>query len=105
MAAFTDGMHAIEGQLKIPTAFSPEVLDEAERVAANPRMPERDATDIPLVTIDPSGSMDLDQAYHAEARFGGFRIHYAIADVAAFVAPGGALDRESFARGVTLSGD
>ena len=32
----------------------------------------------------------------------GFRVHYAIADVAAFVAPGGALDRESFARGVTL---
>ena len=31
----------------------------------------------------------------------GYRVHYAIADVAAFVAPGSALDRESFVRGVT----
>ena len=54
------------------------------------------------MTIDPAGSRDLDQAFHAERRPHGFRVRYAIADVAAFVAPGGALDREAFARGVTL---
>ena len=54
------------------------------------------------MTIDPPGSLDLDQAFHAERNAGGFRVRYAIADVAAFAAPGSALDRESFARGVTL---
>ncbi len=54
------------------------------------------------MTIDPAGSRDLDQAFHAERQGTGFRVHYAIADVAAFVAPGGALDREAFARGETL---
>ena len=49
-----------------------------------------------------AGILDLDQAFHAERRGNGYRVHYAIADVAAFVAPGSALDRESFVRGVTL---
>ena len=61
-----------------------------------------DARDLDLVTVDPPGTRDLDQAFHAERTGTGYRVHYAIADVAAFVAPGGALDREAFARGVTL---
>ena len=43
----------------------------------------------PFVTIDPPGSRDLDQALHLERRpGGGFRVRYAIADVAAFVDAG-----------------
>src|SRR5699024_8902046 len=62
-----------------------------------------DATDLPLVTVDPPGARDLDQAVLLERRGrGGFRVHYAIADVAAFVRPGGALDRETRRRGQTL---
>ena len=46
--------------------------------------------------------MDLDQAVHLERRDGGYRVRYAIADVAAFVPPGGAVDAEAHARGQTF---
>ncbi|EME21634.1 RNB domain-containing ribonuclease, partial [Rhodococcus triatomae] len=57
--------------------------------------------DLPLVTIDPPTSMDLDQALHLERTDAGFVLHYAIADVAAVVRPGGALDVETRRRGQT----
>ncbi|WP_433547911.1 RNB domain-containing ribonuclease [Streptomyces sp. CA-294286] len=94
-----------------PDAFPPEVLAEAERAAKNPRPPSDpyhlaepyDARDLPLFTVDPPSSTDLDQAMHlARRKGGGFRVHYAIADVAAFVVPGGALDAEAHRRVTTL---
>jgi len=107
---FQEAFGRIRDEFHIPPAFPPEVEAEAAAVARRgparpPGVPEGDrvdARDIPFVTIDPPGSVDLDQAFHAERRGDGFRVRYAIADVAAFVAPGSALDRESFARGVTL---
>jgi exoribonuclease R len=84
----------------VPAAFPAEVLAEAGRP---PRLPSYDATDIPLFTIDPPTSEDLDQAMHLSRRErGGYRVRYAIADVAAFVAPGGALDAEAHRRVMTL---
>ena len=56
------------------------------RAAAAPRLPDLDRTDLPFVTIDPASSMDLDQALHLEREGTGYVVHYAIADVAAFVA-------------------
>ena len=41
----------------------------------------RDETDLPFFTVDPPGSMDLDQAMHLERDGDGHRIRYAIADV------------------------
>ncbi|MDP1807413.1 MAG: RNB domain-containing ribonuclease, partial [Acidimicrobiales bacterium] len=82
--------------------FPPEVLAEAEAAARGPRMPDLDRTDLTLFTLDPEGSRDLDQAVAIERRPGGYRVHYAIADVAAFVSAGGALDAEAHRRGVTL---
>ena len=102
---------AIRGEFDVPTGFAPEVLAEAEAAARSggARPPGAGATDEDLrpicafVTIDPEGSRDLDQAYLGERRAGGgYRIHYAIADVAWFVAPGGAVDREAHRRGLTL---
>src|SRR6185503_20248243 len=75
---------------------------EAERVAAAPPLPELDATDVPLVTLDPEGSRDLDQAVHLAVRADGWRVSYAIADVGAFVRLGGAVDAEARRRGQTL---
>ncbi|MEO3842147.1 RNB domain-containing ribonuclease [Streptomyces sp. B22F1] len=87
----------------VSAEFPPEVLAEADRAAKAPRLPERDATDIPFYTVDPPGSRDLDQALHVARRGGGgFRIRYALADVAAFVTPGGALDAEAHRRVTTL---
>ncbi len=88
-------------ELGVPEAFPSEVLAEADAAAAAPTMPDQDATDIPFVTVDPPGSMDLDQAVHLAANAGGYRVRYAIADVAAFVRPGGAIDTEARRRGQT----
>lgn len=95
---------AIRTEFGLPVAFPPEALDEAERAAEAGLDPTGrvDALDIDLVTIDPPGSRDLDQAVGIEARSGGFRVHYAIADLAAVVVPGGALDAEVRRRGQTV---
>lgn len=91
-------------EMGIPTAFPPAVGDAvAARLAAGPiTSPRRDATDLPFVTIDPPGSRDLDQAFTAQRTEQGYRVWYAIADVAAFVTPGDAIDLECWHRGVTL---
>jgi exoribonuclease R len=90
-------------EFKVPGAFPPEVEAEASRTAtAWARSGRADATDLPLVSLDPTGSMDLDQAFWLERVAGRMRLHYAIADVGAFVAPGGALDAEAHRRGETL---
>ncbi len=57
--------------------------------------PRVDADHLPLVTIDPAGSRDLDQAVAIERVDGRFRVHYAIADVGAHVVPGSALDLDT----------
>ncbi|MGK4583605.1 RNB domain-containing ribonuclease [Kitasatospora sp. HPMI-4] len=82
----------LRAALRLSAGWSAEVLAETERAAAVPRLPEFDATDLDLFTLDPPGSRDLDQAVHLVRRGSGYRVHYAIADVAAFVSPGGAID-------------
>jgi exoribonuclease R len=96
-------LRELRATLDVPKAFPPEVLAEAESAAKDPHLSGSDATDIPFFTIDPPTSADLDQAMHlARREAGGFRVHYAIADVAAFVTPGGALDAEAHRRVQTL---
>ncbi|MFJ9628305.1 RNB domain-containing ribonuclease [Streptomyces sp. NPDC101175] len=93
---------ALRTGLGVPESFPPEVLAEAERSAAAPPPALPDATDIPFFTVDPPTSRDLDQAMHLSRRGTGFRVRYAIADVASFVTPGGALDAEAHRRVTTL---
>src|SRR3954453_16217050 len=93
----------LRAEFKVAETFPPEV-EEAARLAATTwtRAGRTDATDLALVTLDPAGSMDLDQAFLLERVAGGIRLHYAIADVAAFVAPAGPIDGEAHRRGETL---
>lgn len=93
---------AIRAELGVPEDFPADALAEAEAAAARPPLPELDATDVELVTLDPPGSRDLDQAVHLAERNGGFRVTYAIADVGGFVRLGGALDAEARRRGQTV---
>ena len=93
---------AIRAELDVPAEFPPEVLAEARAAAASAGLPERDETAVPFLTIDPPGSMDLDQAVHLEREGDGYRVRYAIADVPAFVPPGGAVDAEARRRGQTI---
>ncbi|MEU7425320.1 RNB domain-containing ribonuclease [Streptomyces sp. NPDC040750] len=93
---------ALRATLGTPGRFPPEAAAEAERAARAPVLPSYDATDIPFFTLDPPASADLDQATHLSRRRTGYRVRYAIADVAAFVAPGEALDAEAHRRVNTL---
>jgi exoribonuclease R len=96
----TPSWDELRAELGAPAEFPVEVLREAAE--AQPRMPAEDAQDLPMLTIDPLGSVDLDQAMALSRTSSGYRVSYAIADVAAFVEPGGAIDREAHRRGVTL---
>ena len=93
---------AIRAQFDVSVDFSDEVVAAAESAVAEAQLPERDETAVPFFTIDPVGSMDLDQAMHLERHGDGYRIRYAIADVPAFVSPGGVLDQETRRRGQTI---
>src|SRR5829696_8326602 len=77
------GLDAIHEELGVDPRFSEPVTREAEESAASAELPQLDRTDIPFVTIDPESARDLDQALHIERQGGGYRVHYAIADVAA----------------------
>lgn len=95
----------LRAEFELPDSFGPDVLAEAESsVADAPAFAgdREDATHLPFVTIDPPGAKDLDQALVIERRGDGFRVQYAIADVAGFVRPGGPADREARRRGQTL---
>lgn len=94
------GFDQIRAEMEIPLAFPDQVM--AQVASTRPREAEVDLTAIPFVTIDPPGSLDLDQALHLERRRGGFRVHYAIADVGAFVEVGDPVDEEARNRGTTL---
>lgn len=98
------GLSALRAEQRIPTQFPPEVLAEAAEAARNPRISDVDLRDVPFITIDPPESMDLDQAIHITRDGSGYLVRYAIADVASFVRPGGAIDREVHTRGVTYYG-
>jgi len=92
---------ALRAELRLPSVFPDDVLAEAAAATWDPAG-RVDARDLALVTLDPAGSRDLDQAFVIERRGAGHRLSYAIADVAAFVAPGGAVDAEAHRRGETI---
>jgi len=89
---------------EIPQAFSPAALREAEEAKPATLAGREDWRDVPLVTIDPPDAKDHDDAVHAEPdpdpnNKGGFILNVAIADVAFYVRPGSALDRDALTRG------
>ncbi|XVS65425.1 RNB domain-containing ribonuclease [Actinosynnema sp. CA-299493] len=94
----------IRTEFGLPDQFPADALAEARAaVSRDVGVADReDATGLPFVTIDPPGSKDLDQALLVQRVGSGFRVHYAIADLGAFVVPDGALDAEVRERGQTL---
>ena len=95
---------SIADEHDVDTEFPADVDAEAKEATDRFAEARRDAREIPFVTIDPAGSMDLDQAVCIEGGMdgSGFRVYYAIADVAAFIEPGSALEEESLRRGQTI---
>src|SRR4029077_19669940 len=85
-------------------AFSRDAMRESEDAEPASLKGREDWRDVPLVTIDPPDAKDHDDAVHAEPdrnpnNKGGYVVSVAIADVAAYVRPGSALDREALLRG------
>ncbi|MFA8440224.1 ribonuclease R [Yoonia sp.] len=88
----------------IPDHFPDEVIAEADAATPAGLKGRKDLRDMPLITIDPWDARDHDDACFVEAdpdpkNAGGFIIWVAIADVAHYVTPGSALDREARKRG------
>jgi ribonuclease R len=83
----------------IPDLFTAEAEREAERAKATPLGKRTDLRDIPLVTIDGEDARDFDDAVFATPDGEGWKVLVAIADVAHYVTPGSALDREAWTRG------
>ena len=91
-------------QHAIPDDFPDDVIAEADAGEAKGLKGREDLRELPLVTIDPSDARDHDDACFAEAdsdpaNEGGHILWVAIADVAAYVTPNSALDREARKRG------
>ena len=99
-----EGIARIQEELQVTPEFPAEVITAAKAAVAAPRLPDLDRTDLPLVTIDPPTSMDLDQAMHIVRDGDGYVVYYAIADLAAFISPGDPIDVEAHQRGQTLYG-
>ncbi|MBI4957272.1 MAG: RNB domain-containing ribonuclease [Myxococcales bacterium] len=86
-------------------AFPPAVLAEVERLRAAPGLDDPALADLralPFVTIDGPLTRDLDQAVYVEPRGDRYRLLYAIADAAYYVAPGTALLAEALRRGASF---
>jgi len=86
--------------------FDPATVLAAEGVPDHVRPEDapgrRDLRALPLVTIDGEDARDFDDAVHASRVGSGFRLVVAIADVAHYVKPGGALDREALKRATSV---
>src|SRR5580692_7313079 len=87
----------------IPNVFPRAVLDEAAAAKPAALAGREDWRDVPFVTIDPPDAKDHDDAVHAisdtdPGNRGGYIVSVAIADVAHYVSPGSALDREALRR-------
>ncbi|MFC8799979.1 RNB domain-containing ribonuclease [Promicromonospora sp. NPDC057138] len=101
----SSALAALRAEVGLPAMFPQDVLEEARAAVEQDFSAGRaDRRDIEFVTIDPAGSKDLDQAVHVEQSGEGYVVHYAIADLGAFVRPGGALDAEVHKRGMTVYG-
>src|SRR5437667_9668995 len=99
-------MLSIIRKYHLPAEFPKDVLDQAERISEriNARQLEgrEDLRKDFIVTIDPDDARDFDDAIQVEKTNSGWRLGVHIADVAAYVEPVSALDREWRGRGNSL---
>jgi ribonuclease R len=93
---------AVVWRHQLPVAFPPDALAQAEALREPDARELAGRTDLrerAFVTIDPASARDHDDAVFIERIRGGYRLWVAIADVARWVEPGSAIDREALRRG------
>jgi ribonuclease R len=97
---------AVIQRYDLPSSFPDDVLAEAAAISRDvPPYAVAGRLDLrhqEFVTIDGENARDFDDAVCIAARGDSFRLWVSIADVASYVAPGSALDREAFARGTSV---
>jgi ribonuclease R len=90
----------------LPCEFPPDVIAEAERIPVTPGSSDEagriDLRDLVIVTIDGETARDFDDAVAIRRDGDTFRLWVSIADVAYYVRPGSALDREALLRGTSV---
>src|SRR6266403_543038 len=91
-------MLSIIRKYHLPAEFPKDVLEQAERISeqvdARKLEGREDLRKDFIVTIDPDDARDFDDAIQVEKSKSGWQLGVHIADVAAYVEPGSALDRE-----------
>ncbi|VAW15681.1 3'-to-5' exoribonuclease RNase R, partial [hydrothermal vent metagenome] len=90
--------------LEIPYRFDPKTIKAAKEITSNDKIKRENWLKIPFITIDPASAKDHDDAVFAQNdpdknNPGGFLVYVAIADVASYVTPSSALDKEAYLRG------
>ncbi len=106
------GFASIIEQFDLPLRFPEAVLLAADRsvtTRGSSQQPSwqhgrKDMTDLPLVTLDPASSTDLDQAFTLKRDGKNLVLYYALADVSPFVPIDGMVEKEAWNRGVTIYG-
>jgi ribonuclease R len=94
---------SIVRKYRLPGAFPPEVLREAEalpcEIEAEDLEDREDLRNRFIFTIDPDDARDFDDAIEVERIQDGWRVGVHIADVSHYVPPKSGLDREAVSRG------
>ena len=85
-------------------SYSRGAAGEAEEAVAAPYAADArvDLTALPTFTIDPQDAQDFDDAVSASREDGRVRVWVHIADVTAYVRPGGPLEHEALRRGTSV---
>jgi len=90
----------------LSTSFPAEVHQEINKssyaIAAEEIAARTDLRGLPIVTIDGENARDFDDAVYVRRQGAGYELHVSIADVAAYVAAGSALDQEAYARATSV---
>ncbi len=89
--------HRFPAEVLLEATAAPQIISEGEREG------RRDFRDLPIVTIDGETAKDFDDAVYVERLPGGnYLLQVHIAEVAHYVRPGTALDREARLRGTSV---
>ena len=96
-----DVIEAMLADRDVRVGFGRRIEGEAADAAASAPdldFDRRDVRDLPTFTVDPASAHDFDDAVSASRTERGYRLWIHIADVAAHVRPGSALEREAYRR-------
>lgn len=90
----------------LSTSFPAEVHQEISKssyaIAPEEISARTDLRGLPIVTIDGENARDFDDAVYVRRQGAGYELYVSIADVAAYVQPGTALDQEAYARATSV---